>query len=450
MQHLVAKRILGGIAWACALPIVMLMTSFASSQDAMIDPSHSAPSPSPPTTQDVSSLPQQPSRQPHPFQPGLRFQPGLSSKEYLRLMAEANELGLKTTPAALPQGIASFDPKVRLATAGSGDPAPAGVISGTSAPTLSLPERSVATPPTPSTSAQPVVQSDLGASIAGSQIPNPRFSLSYENVWLRRSGDEGTSWSSGGALGTIGEDRATAIRMGWYSNPMERYEFAFLGSLVWHRSAVHSQPANSLLNPSNSEPDWSANFQNSFQHDQFHTARLRSYEFNKRWITDDLGNYFLGLNIIDYDERYGLRSLDSDGSGLLGYSTNNLLAGMQGGLELWHPLSQRFAVGGQGVVGLYGNFADGDWHLEVEDEALLRREDRRFQTAAGFGLNGKGRYQFTSRLSAFGSYRWWYLAGIATVDDQTMGLLAPDTPFALSTDAGFLIHGATCGLEFVF
>jgi len=36
------------------------------------------------------------------------------------------------------------------------------------------------------------------------------------------------------------------------------------------------------------------------------------------------------------------------------------------------------------------------------------------------------------------------------VDDQTMGLLAPDTPFALSTDAGFLIHGATCGLEFVF
>jgi hypothetical protein len=39
---------------------------------------------------------------------------------------------------------------------------------------------------------------------------------------------------------------------------------------------------------------------------------------------------------------------------------------------------------------------------------------------------------------------------MATVDDQTIGPLAIDAPFALSTDAGFLIHGATCGLEFVF
>jgi hypothetical protein len=428
MQHWVAKRILGGIAWACALPLVMMMTTFASGQDAMMDPPHPAPSLSPPTPQIANSLQQQPSRQ------VLSFQPGLSSKDYLRLMAEAT----------------SFDPDVRLATAGSSGPTLAGTTSETFAPTSSLPEESLATRPNLSTSVHSGVQKDLGPSSAGSQVPSPRFSLSYENVWLRRSGDEGTSWSSGGALGPIGEDQAAIFRIGWYSNPMERCEFAYTGSLVWHRSALHSQPTTSLLTPSGSEPDWFPSFQNSLQHEQGHTARLRSYELNKRWITDDLGNYFLGLNIIDYGEIYGLRSLDSDGSGLLGLSTSNLLAGLQGGLELWHPLSQRLALGGQGVIGLYGNFADGDWHVAVEDEVLLRRGDERFQTAAGFGLNAKGRYQFTSRLYAYGSYRWWYLAGMATVDDQTIGPLALDTPFGLSTDAGFLIHGATCGLEFVF
>jgi hypothetical protein len=423
MQYFVAERILGGIAWACALPIVMLMTHFASSEDGVSSP--------------------------------LPFQPGLSSKDYLRLMAEAEESGLGINLQPTSHANNSFDPEVRLATSGSTDLVLATASSRTLTSNASTPADPFAAAAHPKNSVQPFVQGEhgasfAGASFAGTQSPNPRFSISYENAWLRRSGDEGTSWSSGGSLGALGEDRATLVRLGWYINPMERYEFAYLGSLVWHRSSVHAQLANGLLPLPDSEPDWFPSFQNSLQQEQAHTARLQSYEFNKRWITDDLGNYFIGLNIIDYGEDYELRTLDSDGSGLLGLSTSNLLAGLQGGLELWHPLSQRLALGGQGVLGLYGNFADGDWHVAVEDEALLRRGDKRFQTAAGFGLKAKGRYQFTSRLYAFGSYRWWYLAGMATVDDQTIGPLAPDARFALSTDAGFLIHGATCGLEFVF
>lgn len=436
MHYFAAKRILGGIAWACALPIVMLMTHCAFSEEGTKLPVHSDPS--------LSS-----STHPVPRQI-LPFQAGLSSKEYLRLMAEASDPRLGTNPHPTHQAITSFDPEIRLATTASTDAAFAIPVSEAPVPNSSIPEEFITTKSNPSTSVQSVVQNDFGASIPDYPSPSPRFSVSYENAWLRRSGDEGTSWSSGGSLGPLGEDRATSVRLGWYINPMERYEFAYLGSLVWHRSSVHAQLANGLLPLPDSEPDWFPSFQNSLQHEQSHTARLRSYELNKRWITDDLGNYFIGLNIIDYGEDYGLRTLDSDGSGLLGLSTSNLLAGLQGGLELWHPLSQRLALGGQGVLGLYGNFADGDWHVAVEDEALLRRGDERFQTAAGFGLNAKGRYQFTSRLYAFGSYRWWYLAGMATVDDQTIGPLAIDAPFALSTDAGFLIHGATCGLEFVF
>jgi hypothetical protein len=441
MKYFVANRILGGIAWACALPIFMLLTQCALGQDGANDPIQSHPPnwhpPNWPSTNPV----------PRPIRP---FEPGLSSKDYLRLMAEANESGLGTTAQSIPSGAPPLEPKVRLATAASTDRSFASAIPEASAPIPSTVDASAATITNESTSVQPVVQKEFGAPIAESGSPNPRLSVSYDNVWLRRSEDEGTSWSSGGALGPIGEDRATWIRLGWYSNPMERYEFAYLGSLVWHRSAVHSQPNNSLLTSTDSEPDWFASFQNSLQHDQSHTARLRSYELNKRWLTDDLGNYFLGLSIIDCEESYGLRTHDSDGSGRLGLSTSNLLAGLQSGLELWHPLSQRFAVGGEGILGLYGNVADGVWQVDVDDEAILRREDRSFQTAAGFGLNAKGRYQFTSRLYAFGSYRWWYLAGLATVDDQTIDPLASDEPIALSTDAGFLLHGVTCGLEFVF
>jgi hypothetical protein len=127
------------------------------------------------------------------------------------------------------------------------------------------------------------------------------------HLWLRRQGDNGTTWSNGGLMGSLGEDTAGGYRFGWYLNPMERYEFAFLGSFVWERNAVHAGPVTGWLTPSGSEPAWFDSFQGSQEHEQVRiTAKLRTYELNKRWITDDLGNHFFGLQIIDYQEQYGL------------------------------------------------------------------------------------------------------------------------------------------------
>lgn len=251
-------------------------------------------------------------------------------------------------------------------------------------------------------------------------------------------------------MGSLGEDTAGLYRIGWYTNPMERYEFAFMGSFVWERSAEHSGPVDGRLTPSSSQPDWFDSFEGSQEHEQTHTARLRTYELNHRWITDDLGNHFIGLQVIDYQEVYGLESQDSDGNGELGLETTNLLAGLQTGIELWRPISQRIAFGGQAFAGVFGNFADGGWRVEVDETNRFTRGDDRFQVAGSLGFDAKVRYQWNSRWQAFGGYRWWYLAGVATVDDQTIGPLASDTPFALSTDAGFLLQGATLGLEFLY
>jgi hypothetical protein len=365
MQLSLAKRILGGIAWAIALG----SSPVSLGQDG----------------------------------------PALSSKDYLRLMEQANERRQAT--------IAVDSDRSSAVTHASSLPV--------NAPTTPLPP--VAVPPV---AVQPVIvqpppmqpppMQPVGVLDRRDEAFVPRISFSMEPVWYRRVGDEGTRWSSGGLPRAFGEERASQVRIGWYSNPMDRYEFAFLGSLEWNR------------------------------YEQTHSSRFRSYECNKRWITDDLGNTFFGLHVIDYRENYRLPSVDGYGSGTLDLETGNLLLGLQGGMELWHPISQRLALGGQGVLGLYGNDADGSWSVDLNDGSALRRADGKFPLAASFGFDAKCRYQFTSRLQAFGSYRWWYLAGMATVDDQTIGPLVPDTPFALSTDEGFLLQGATCGLEIVF
>jgi hypothetical protein len=391
MQHLLANQILGGITWAG----IAMLTQLAWCQD-----TH------PP--EEVAAFSHHP----------VFTQPGLSSKEYLQWMAEADEAKSASALPVRPDGPrnANVSPPSTLAHLFV-------------KPFLSKPEW------------QPIA-------LAGAR--SRRFSLGYESLWMRRSGDQGTTWSSGGSLGTFGEDHSQCVRLGWYTNPMERYEVALLGSLVWDRHAESPQQATALFSPSESEPDWFESFSHSSSHAQSHTARLRGYEWNKRWITDDLGNYFFGLHIIDYEEVYRLRSIDPDGIGELAFTTSNLLAGLQGGLELWHPFSQRFSVGGQGLLGLYGNFAEGGLGVNIENTSGFLRSDQKFQTAASFALDTKLRYHLNSRWHAFGSYRWWYLAGMATVDDQSIGPLASDTPLALSTDAGFLLQGATVGLEMVF
>lgn len=296
------------------------------------------------------------------------------------------------------------------------------------------------------------------ASLPSQSVPataprGPRWIAGYDTVWLKRAGDESTTFSHSGELGSFGVDQASRVSLAWQSDPMEYYEFVLLGSLVWNRSLVSDSSLSSVetqLQGSPSEPNWLTNINGASSHTQVQRANLRSYELNKRWITDDLGNSFFGLNIIDYSEQFRFDSVRNGNTGSMGIDTTNLLAGLQGGIELWHPISQRIALGGNGLTGLYGNFAHGDWRMDSGSGSSFATAADQFRIAGTLGLGARARYQFSSHCWAYGGYQWWYLAGLATVDNQPIGEVSSTASLDMTTNAGILIHGASCGLEFRF
>jgi hypothetical protein len=294
----------------------------------------------------------------------------------------------------------------------------------------------------------------LPSQSVGVAAPNgPRWIAGYDTVWLKRAGDESTTFSQSGELGTFGVDQASRVSLAWQSNPMEYYEFAFLGSLVWNRGLTSEPSMSSIqsqLQASSSEPNWLTNMNGASSHTQVQRANLRSYELNKRWITDDLGNSFFGLNIIDYSEQFRFDSVRNGNTGSMGIDTTNLMVGLQGGIELWRPISQRIALGGNGLTGLYGNFAHGDWRMDSGSGSTFATSADEFRIAGTLGLGARARYQFSSHCWAYGGYQWWYLAGLATVDNQPIGEVSSTASLDMTTNAGILIHGASCGLEFRF
>jgi hypothetical protein len=153
--------------------------------------------------------------------------------------------------------------------------------------------------------------------------PGPRWVGRYAAVSVRRPGDESLTFSAGGPLGTFGSDLASEITVGYMTNPIDCYEFTYMGSLNWNRSLDSSGPVSSLL--SSSDPTWLTHFQNADLHQQTHSALYRQYGLNRRWLTDDIGNSSIGLRVIDYSEQYRLRSSTSTGQGLYGLDTSNLI-----------------------------------------------------------------------------------------------------------------------------
>jgi hypothetical protein len=114
------------------------------------------------------------------------------------------------------------------------------------------------------------------------------------------------------------------------TNPMDCYEFSYLGSLNWIRANETTGPVSSSL--SSLDPQWLNHFQNADLHQQHHSAKYRQYGFERRWLTDDIGNSRLGMRVIDYSEQYRLRSLGSGGEGRYGLDTGNLLVGIASGM----------------------------------------------------------------------------------------------------------------------
>ena len=400
----------------------------------------------------------------------------LTSQDYLKLMEQANAAAgiqpsggnfpgakarprgsLETPPpvASPQQQFASVSPsagQIRPDAVQPLAPVPTASIPTAAMPTAAMPTAAMPTAPMPS----PVQSFEPQASrlpTARALPPSqpwtgPHWVGRYATVGLRRPGDESYTLSQAGQLGTFGSDLANQITIGYLTNPIDCYEFSYLGSLNWNRGLDSTGPVNSSV--SSNDPQWLAPFQDADLHQQKHSAGYRQYDLNRRWLTDDIGNSSLGLRMIDYSEQYGFRSVRGTQEGLYRIDTSNLLVGMASGMELWRPISQRLAVGGAIDGGLYANFADASIDARTSGGKRAFAGDEDLSLAASFGVHLRTRYQLRSWAGLYGGYRWMVLSGLATVDDQAPVPLSDNISLSTSSDATILFHGFDVGLELKF
>ncbi|MFN4903969.1 MAG: hypothetical protein ACK5LQ_01935 [Planctomycetota bacterium] len=400
----------------------------------------------------------------------------LTSQDYLKLMEQANAAagiqasggnfpGAKARPRGsleTPPPVASPQQQFAQMSPSAGQirpdavqplaPVPTAAIPTASMPTAAIPTAAMPTAPMPS----PVQSFEPQASrlpTARALPPSqpwtgPHWVGRYATVGLRRPGDESYTLSQAGQLGTFGSDLANQITIGYLTNPIDCYEFSYLGSLNWNRGLDSTGPVNSSV--SSNDPQWLAPFQDADLHQQKHSAGYRQYDLNRRWLTDDIGNSSLGLRMIDYSEQYGFRSVRGTQEGLYRIDTSNLLVGMASGMELWRPISQRLAVGGAIDGGLYANFADASIDARTSGGKRAFAGDEDLSLAASFGVHLRTRYQLRSWAGLYGGYRWMVLSGLATVDDQAPVPLSDNISLSTSSDATILFHGFDVGLELKF
>jgi hypothetical protein len=400
----------------------------------------------------------------------------LTSQDYLKLMEQANAAagiqasggnfpGAKARPRGsleTPPPVASPQQQFAQMSPSAGQirpdavqplaPVPTASIPTASMPTAAMPTAAMPTAPMPS----PVQSFEPQASrlpTARALPPSqpwtgPHWVGRYATVGLRRPGDESYTLSQAGQLGTFGSDLANQITIGYLTNPIDCYEFSYLGSLNWNRGLDSTGPVNSSV--SSNDPQWLAPFQDADLHQQKHSAGYRQYDLNRRWLTDDIGNSSLGLRMIDYSEQYGFRSVRGTQEGLYRIDTSNLLVGMASGMELWRPISQRLAVGGAIDGGLYANFADASIDARTSGGKRAFAGDEDLSLAASFGVHLRTRYQLRSWAGLYGGYRWMVLSGLATVDDQAPVPLSDNISLSTSSDATILFHGFDVGLELKF
>ena len=369
------------------------------------------------------------------------------------LVPEPARQGVPTTALAAPPfaPASAVTPPFAPASQVSAPLAPASqvILGPVAGPQSNLPQSPLPQLTMPESPWQPLSQVPTSTPTASTKPwPGPRWVGRYAAVSVRRPGDESLTFSAGGPLGTFGSDLASEITVGYMTNPIDCYEFTYMGSLNWNRSLDSSGPVSSLL--SSSDPTWLTHFQNADLHQQTHSALYRQYGLNRRWLTDDIGNSSIGLRVIDYSEQYRLRSSTSTGQGLYGLDTSNLLVGLASGMELWRPVSQRAALGGSIDGGLYANFAQASNQASDGNGRSASVDDQDLSLAASLTVHLRARYQLRSWAGLYGGYRWMVVSGLATVDDQAPEPLSNAMSLSTSSDATILLHGFDAGLELKF
>lgn len=270
----------------------------------------------------------------------------------------------------------------------------------------------------------------------------PNFLVGYEVLGFRRGNDSVGPYSQGQGVDRFDQDTSARYTFSRLLGGIERIEFKFTGPFHWDKQSTGIGPVDS-----NFPSRISAAFDQADNHRLSHQIRLSSYELNRCWSSDELSTFFYGLRVFDHAERYHLDAGKGAGSSAFQLATNNFLAGSQIGLNLCRPLSQRWTVGFEGGLGLYGNFAKGTLGANDGSSTLLETSDSKLRLTSVMTTGGRVNYRLSQNIVASGTYEYWYFPGLATAADQHLSTNAQLESLALRTGDDQIFRGWSLGLS---
>jgi hypothetical protein len=270
----------------------------------------------------------------------------------------------------------------------------------------------------------------------------PNFLVGYELLGFHRSNDSVGPYSKGQGLDRFDQDTSARYTFSRLLGGIERIDFKFTGPFHWEKQSTVNGPVDS-----NFPSSINAAFDQADKHRLSHQIRLASYELNRCWSSDELSTFFYGLRVFDHSEKYLLDASKGAGNGVFQLAANNFLAGGQIGLNLSRPLSQRWTVGFDGGLGLYGNFANGSLDANNGPSTLLDSSDNRFRLTSVITTGGSVNYRVSQNIVATGAYEYWYFPGLATAADQPLSNNAQLASLALRTGDDQLFRGWSLGLS---
>lgn len=272
---------------------------------------------------------------------------------------------------------------------------------------------------------------------------------------LNREGDSGASLSDNFGLGGFGYERGARVTVGRAYDCLDGWELSFVGPFKWDlRGEFTGNAVNSRFLPAGglTGADVSAFVNTAFQRQRF-TSELNSFEFNKKWWGWDVISTSVGLRYVNIREKLNLFSVGSApgaDQGLFSIDTNNHLAGIQFGAELYQPIGNRWSFGGKLKLGPYGTFSDKRTRLTNAGLQIINNDADRAQLAflgeGGFFAN----FRLTQRITLWAGYEAWYVYGVALAAEQAFVPMSPQTGTSTKKDGDIFYHGGTAGVQYAW
>ncbi|MBB3206920.1 hypothetical protein FHS27_002734 [Rhodopirellula rubra] len=151
-----------------------------------------------------------------------------------------------------------------------------------------------------------------------------------------------------------------------------------------------------------------------------------SVEASQTSVAWDIAKLLFGARYISFDEEYRYTASNGAAPADNGYiysDTTNDLIGLQVGLDMYSPVCRFGSTYLRARAGGFWNLSEATAIVDDQDERLYGVRDDDGNFAFMFELSNGVHYQVGEMLSLHGGTELWYLAEVATAEDQIPSLV---------------------------